>query len=84
MCPSHPLDGCTTVDYGAFGMTHDNRITFEGPAGPGALVQLDFAFSNIDDNAPDGSTGPRSRSRFAWTLDLATERRDGSGLVSSG
>ncbi len=58
VCPSHPLDGCTTVDYGAFGMTHDNRITFEGPAGPGALVQLDFAFSNIDDNAPDGSAGP--------------------------
>jgi len=26
LCPSHPLDGCATVDYGAFGFTHDNRI----------------------------------------------------------
>ncbi len=35
LCPgSHPLDGCATVDYGAFGMTHDNRITFEGADGP--------------------------------------------------
>jgi len=38
LCPgSHPLDGCATVDYGAFGMTHDNRITFEGPRGPWAI-----------------------------------------------
>lgn len=35
ICPgSHPLDGCATVDYGAFGMTHDNRISFEGADGP--------------------------------------------------
>ncbi len=38
LCPgNHPLDGCATVDYGAFGMTHDNRITFEGPRGPWAI-----------------------------------------------
>lgn len=38
LCPSsHPLDGCATVDYGAFGMTHDNRVTFEGPRGPWAV-----------------------------------------------
>ena len=38
LCPgSHPLDGCATVDYGAFGMTHDNRISFEGPDGPVAI-----------------------------------------------
>lgn len=31
ICPNdHPLDGCPTVDYGAFGDTHDNRISF-GP-----------------------------------------------------
>lgn len=35
LCPgSHPLDGCATVDYGAFGNTHDNRISFEGAEGP--------------------------------------------------
>lgn len=34
---NHPLDGCATVDYGAFGMTHDNRISFEGPDGPWAI-----------------------------------------------
>ncbi len=35
LCPgSHPLDGCATVDYGAFGMTHDNRVTLEGVDGP--------------------------------------------------
>lgn len=35
LCPgSHPLDGCATVDYGAFGNTHDNRISFEGADGP--------------------------------------------------
>ena len=35
LCPgSHPLDGCATVDYGAFGNTHDNRISFEGAKGP--------------------------------------------------
>ena len=35
LCPgNHPLDGCATVDYGAFGDTYDNRVTFEGPRGP--------------------------------------------------
>ena len=35
ICPgNHPLDGCATVDYGAFGTTHDNRISFEGADGP--------------------------------------------------
>ena len=35
LCPgSHPLDGCATVDYGAFGMTYDNRISFQGADGP--------------------------------------------------
>ncbi|MEM6993680.1 MAG: hypothetical protein AAF721_24415 [Myxococcota bacterium] len=38
LCPgSHPLDGCATVDYGAFGMTHDNRISFEGDGAPVVL-----------------------------------------------
>ena len=35
LCPgNHPLDGCATVDYGAFGTPHDNRITFDGANGP--------------------------------------------------
>jgi len=35
LCPgNHPLDGCATVDYGAFGTTHDNRVSFEGADGP--------------------------------------------------
>jgi hypothetical protein len=29
----HPLDGCATVDYGAFGPTHDNRISVDGASG---------------------------------------------------
>lgn len=38
LCPgSHPLDGCATVDYGAFGTPHDNRVTFEGPRGPWSI-----------------------------------------------
>ncbi|MCA9655389.1 MAG: hypothetical protein KC501_36075 [Myxococcales bacterium] len=38
LCPAyHPLEGCATVDYGAFGTTHDNRLTFEGPDGPWAI-----------------------------------------------
>jgi hypothetical protein len=35
ICPNdHPLDGCPTVDYGAFGDTHDNRITLMSASGP--------------------------------------------------
>ena len=34
---NHPLNGCATVDYGAFGITHDNRLTV---AGDGAPVEL--------------------------------------------
>ena len=38
LCPaSHPLDGCATVDYGAFGMTHDNHILYESPDGAAEL-----------------------------------------------
>jgi hypothetical protein len=38
LCPgSHPLDGCATVDYGAFGSTHDNSITLEGEDGSFAI-----------------------------------------------
>jgi hypothetical protein len=32
--PDHPLDGCATVDYGAFGPHYDNRITVDGASGP--------------------------------------------------
>lgn len=38
LCPgNHPLNGCATVDYGAFGDTYDNRVTFEGPRGPWSI-----------------------------------------------
>lgn len=34
---NHPLNGCATVDYGAFGSTHDNRLTVAGAGGEVAL-----------------------------------------------
>lgn len=35
LCPgSHPLDGCATVDYGAFGIPHDNHLVVDGISGP--------------------------------------------------
>ncbi|MEZ4449810.1 MAG: hypothetical protein R3B09_10030 [Nannocystaceae bacterium] len=30
---NHPLNGCATVDYGAFGFTHDNRLVVAGEGG---------------------------------------------------
>ncbi len=41
LCPgSHPLDGCATIDYGAFGMTHDNRMLVERAGGGAAELHL--------------------------------------------
>lgn len=41
LCPSnHPLDGCATVDYGAFGQTHDNRALALRPDGSEVAFHL--------------------------------------------
>ncbi|MCA9692117.1 MAG: hypothetical protein KC636_21115 [Myxococcales bacterium] len=34
---NHPLNGCATVDYGAFGDTYDNHLIVAGEGGPIAL-----------------------------------------------